>query len=1057
MTHNDLTFFTNEPDRNLYERFGNILKSNTQYFDVLVGYFRTSGFFRMYPAMEKLDKIRILVGLNVDNRTVEIIKQAEQEFVAKSLSQKEAKEAYSESIEKEFTSSDDTMDVEKGVRTFIEWLNNGKLEVKMYTESPIHAKVYIMRKNMALIPDMYGSVITGSSNFSEAGLKNNLEFNVELKDSRDVDFALEKFEELWIKGVDIKESYIETIEGKTWLKSDITPYELYLKTIYEYFKEEINSDKNAAIEKLLPDGYMRLQYQLDAVTQAKKVLDSYGGVFISDVVGLGKTYISALLAKSLKKGHNKLVICPPVLVDYWEEVMKEFDVIADVVSLGKLERIADNPKKLERYDYIFIDEVHRFRNSDTGAYGHLHQICKDKKVILISATPINNYSSDIENQIYLFQQKHNSTIIPNVKNLESFFAKMNTELNKQKKGTAEYKAVLKRNSENIRDQVLRNVMIRRTRKEIIEYYADDLKNQGLKFPKLGAPEKIIYTFDKAVDDVFSETIAAIKTLRYARYTPLLYLKDNKKYASILVSQQNMSGFMKAILVKRLESSFHAFRMTLSRFILSYEKFIKMVKTGDVYVSKKINVYDLLDNGDDAKLMRLVDEEKIYHFKSEALKPTFLPALEYDLAILNQLKEHWDEIKEDPKLDEFVKQLQTDEILKSAKIIVFTESKETAKYLKENLENIYGSRLTYFSGESSEYHKMDVEYSFNPKYEDLNKDKYDILITTDVLAEGINLHRANVLINYDLPWNPTKIMQRGGRINRVGSKHENIYIYNFFPTSQTDIQLPIKDRIISKLQLFHDTLGEDFKYLSDDEEVSSHKLYEELTKNLDEDTESINPELAFLAEIRRVRDNEPELFEKIKKLPLKAKTAKKLSGINADGTITFIRKGALKKFFITTDSTKEISFISAANYIKSDRAEKRYSVERNYFDHLEKNKNAFDDALSQEIEIVADKSGVRGNDSKIIKYLKALQKSKILTDVEDSYIVRMLGLWENGEIPSGISKQIIKDLKNVEDEAEVYNVIMNGVPSAYFAETRQSTKKSREEKQIILSMYLKSEV
>ena len=208
MTHNDLTFFTNEPDRNLYERFSNILKSNTQYFDILVGYFRTSGFFRMYEAMENLDKIRILVGLNVDRRTVEIIKESDSES---HLSQKEAKELYSDSVEREFASSDDAMDIEKGVRTFIEWLKSGKLEIRIYTESPIHAKVYIMRKNMEIVPDMYGSVITGSSNFSEAGLKNNLEFNVELKDSRDVDFALKKFEELWAKGVDIKDSYIDTI------------------------------------------------------------------------------------------------------------------------------------------------------------------------------------------------------------------------------------------------------------------------------------------------------------------------------------------------------------------------------------------------------------------------------------------------------------------------------------------------------------------------------------------------------------------------------------------------------------------------------------------------------------------------------------------------------------------------------------------------------------------------------------------------------------------------------------------------------------------------------
>lgn len=140
----------------------------------------------------------------------------------------------------------------------------------MYMEAPIHAKVYIMRKDMDKTPDTYGSVITGSSNFSEAGLQNNLEFNVELKDSQDVQFALEKFEELWSQGVPVTENYIEAVERKTWLRNDITPYEIYLKTLYEFFKEEINSDKDLLAENLMPDGYMRLQYQLDAVIQAKK-------------------------------------------------------------------------------------------------------------------------------------------------------------------------------------------------------------------------------------------------------------------------------------------------------------------------------------------------------------------------------------------------------------------------------------------------------------------------------------------------------------------------------------------------------------------------------------------------------------------------------------------------------------------------------------------------------------------------------------------------------------------------------------------------------------------
>ena len=236
MQQNDLKFFTNEPDRDLYSRFSNILKSNTQFFDILVGYFRASGFYRMYEAMENVEKIRILVGLNVDKYTVKIIDKARSEVAYEMPTMKEAKEFLAENVEDEFNKAETTSSIEQGVRTFIEWLKKGKLEMRMYVDAPIHAKVYIMRKDQEKVPDTFGTVITGSSNFSEAGLQNNLEFNVELKDSSDVHFALDKFEELWVKGVPINEEYIEAVEKRTWFRNDIYPYEIYLKTLYEFFK-----------------------------------------------------------------------------------------------------------------------------------------------------------------------------------------------------------------------------------------------------------------------------------------------------------------------------------------------------------------------------------------------------------------------------------------------------------------------------------------------------------------------------------------------------------------------------------------------------------------------------------------------------------------------------------------------------------------------------------------------------------------------------------------------------------------------------------------------------
>ena len=1053
MVHTDLKFFTNEPERDLYSRFAAILKSNTQFFDVLVGYFRASGFFKMYEALEQVDKIRILVGLSIDSYTVKIIDRVKDETKYAAISTADGKEIVADEIEKEFESAASSAQVEKGVRVFMDWLKSGKLEIRMYTEAPIHAKVYIMRKNQEKVPDTFGSVITGSSNFSEAGLVNNLEFNVELKDYADVKFALDKFEELWAHGTDIRETYIEAVEQHTWMRNDITPYQLYLKTLYEFFKEEINADKEN-FETLLPEGYMRLQYQIDAVTQARQKLNAYNGVFISDVVGLGKTYICAMLANSFNRNTYKLIVCPPVLVDYWRSVLQEFDVArCDVESLGKLDKII--AKGTEKYSYVFVDEAHRFRNSSTEAFTELHQICRGKKVVLISATPINNYTSDVENQIYLFQAKQSGTI-NGIKNIEGFFRGLNAKLAKKPKGSAAYMAQLRENSEVIRDKLIREVMIRRTRSEIQQYYADDLEKQGLTFPKAGSPEKIIYSFDEETDDAFSQTINIIKDFKYARYTPLLYLKDKKKYATMLAAQHNMGGFMKGILVKRLESSFYAFRKTLDRFIESYEKFIEMSETGKVYISKKVNVYDLLDDGNTQKLMYLIEQQDVMEFDAKEFSSQFFRDLQADLAQLKSMQFIWSLIGDDPKLDEFKRNLTTNPMMKGKKAIVFTESTETAQYLYEELKDIYGERIIYFSGQSSAALKVEIEDSFNPKYKNRNNDKYDLLITTDVLAEGINLHRANVLVNYDLPWNPTRIMQRVGRINRVGTEHDRIYVFNFFPTAQSNKQMPLEERILEKLQAFHDTLGEDFKYLSDEEEVSSKKLFADLTSDLDCEEESTNPELAYLAIIRQIRDNDPKLFSTIKRLPRKAKAGKSSEKVAEDSTVTFIRQGALKTFFLSAEAdTRQLSFMQAIDLIKADPDDETVSVTSKFYEQFDSNSLAFYQMLVAEEEVSVEKVMVAGNDAKIIRLLKAMKKEPRLTDDQEQIIDKLILLWENGEIPAKVSKDVMKKSKVVGDVLELYYEILKLVPPTYFEERKSQKAQVDGEKQIVLSCYLET--
>lgn len=1060
IVHNDLRFFTNEPDRNLYDRFNRVLQSNTKFFDVLVGYFRTSGFHLLYPAMEEIEKIRILVGLNVDRQTIQIVNKSKDTELFM-IPMKKVKEEYCNDIVLEMDNSEDNLETEQGIRKFIEWLQNGKIEIRVYPEAPLHAKVYIMRKDLEKVPDQYGSVITGSSNFSKAGLINNLEFNVELKDSRDVQFALEKFDELWEQSIDLSTEYTNTVLEKTWLKEDITAYELYLKTLYEYFKDEINDDKSKdELDIYLPDGFMKLQYQIDAIIQAKKALDIYGGVFISDVVGLGKTYICAMLAQQLKG--RKLVICPPVLKDYWERTLHQFDVSAKVESLGKLDSLISDRELLEKVEYIFIDEAHRFRNENTEGFKKLHQLCYNKKVILITATPQNNYSSDIANQIYLFQSKNNSTIIPNTPNIENFFKSLEYSIKSLDRTSPEYLMRLRENSKIIRDQVLRNIMIRRTRKEIMEFYGDDLKNQGLKFPTLNDPDKIVYTYDYEIESLFNETIDVIQNLTYVRYKPLTYLNEvSKEVATLLVSQRNMSGFMKAVLIKRLESSFEAFKNTLGRFIKSYEKFINMCEQGHVYISKKIDVYELLDNGDNDKLMDLIEMNLLQYYPLSMFNQDFIKDLKNDMNLLLNLQEKWKIIKSDPKKEQFLLELRENPILLKSKIIIFTESRETAEYIGNYLDEWYPDQVIVYSGASSSSLRDEIEAEYNPNYKGEKKNKIKFLVTTDVLSEGINLHRSNVLVNYDLPWNPTKIMQRVGRINRVGSTYDDIYVFNFFPSSQANNHLSLEQNIILKIQSFHDTLGEDFKYLSDDEEVSSHNLYQKLNSReyLEDDETDIDSELKYLNQIRKIRDTETELFKRIKSIPLKSKSYI-CSDSEGNHTLSFIRNGKLKKFYLTSEvETKELTFLQAIK--KLDTSENYKPIMRDkemFYQQLATNKECFSNLLKHSKSQMVEHKGKSSSDSKVQSYLKALLKLNIFNEKEEMLIRDLDKCWSDGRIPNSISKDILKELKKLTNPIDIYKKIVQKVPEQYLEEkyNYEVDKDEEVDIEVILSAFIKGD-
>lgn len=1060
----DLSFITNEENQSLKERFKVLIKSTT-YFDCLVGYFYSSGFYAIYKSLENTEKIRILIGISTSRHTFELLEKAnkpKQQTI--DFSHAEAKQEIETLVQKEMEDSEDSRDVEEGVNRFIEWIECGKLEIRTYPSQNIHAKLYIMTFKEG--DRDTGRVITGSSNFTQAGLVDNLEFNIELKNRSDYDYAKNKFEQLWNNAVDVSEKYVQTIQGKTWLTQNISPYQLYLKFLYEYFKDEL-SQTDEVFVKYLPPEFKKLEYQEQAVLNAKKILLEYGGVFISDVVGLGKTYISAMLAGQLDG--RTLVIAPPVLLEKtnpgsWPNVFSDFRVPADFESLGKLDDLLDRGS--EKYTNIIIDEAHRFRTETTITYEKLAEICRGKRVILVTATPYNNAPKDILSLLKLFQKAKKSTI-PNLPDLESFFTGLDKKLKNldRKKDYSEYINTVKANAREIRDKVLKYLMVRRTRTEIEKYFGRDIQEQGLKFPEVKKPEPLFYELSDKEDDIFNQTIDLIANkFKYARYMPMLYY-EGKIDQLEEQSQKNMGRFMKILLVKRLESSFFAFRNSVNRFLHSYEMFIKEMDNGNVYVSKKHynKIFELLENDDDEAVQRLIDEGKAERYESKDFRKELKNDLQHDHAILMEVKKLWQNVKRDPKLLKFTNVLSKNVVLKKNHLIIFTESKETANYLFKKINEEYPDKVLLFTGDSGESVRDKVLENFDARARHPKED-YRILISTEVLSEGVNLHRANVVINYDIPWNPTRMMQRVGRINRVDTPFDVIHTFNFFPTTQSNDQIKLKEAAEGKINAFLTLLGGDAELLTDGEPIGSHELFNRLVskKTLEGDDEAEESELKYLQVIRDIREQDPALFEKIKRLPKKARTAK-LNNDFAGSLITYFRRGKLQKFFMAQDkkAAEELDFMSAAKLLESRTDEKKKMLPSAIYDLLDNNKEAFIIATTEEM---AEPRKGRGRDSaaNILRILKATMKNtQKLTEDQELYLKKVLTQLEEGGLPKQTAKNTLKALDALKNELinplKVLAVLQTHIPErlleSHYAEQNPVLFGKRE---VILSLYLAGE-
>jgi superfamily II DNA/RNA helicase len=979
-------FFTNTGYNTLFDKFRGIAQgmANFHTFHAVVGFFRSSGYFRLREELDNVEKIQILVGINIDN-----IFRKHNKAMLMFSNEEEAKNIYNQDFIEDVQTAGYAEKIEHGILQLCEDLHTGKVEMKIHADKNLHAKFYLcLPKTHSEHSD--GWVIMGSSNISEAGLgltqPPRYELNVAMKDYDEVAFCKTEFDNLWDEAIPITAKDIDKIRNKTHLKDELpTPYELYIKVLIDTFGNQVEDDFTLT----LPDDVIDLRYQKDAVIQGYQMLCEHNGFFLADVVGLGKTIVATMIAKRFVEANGKntniLVVYPPALEDNWKETFKKFGINkkAQFVSNGSLFKIIEgqeNYKDKEEFDMIIVDEAHGFRSDTAIKYDELQRICKsrrlndglikgeEKKIMLLSATPLNNRPNDLLNQILLFQDARRCTI-DGVNNLQIPFSGWIERYNEVMRNREKLTDMSEIDNiyEEIRNKVLDKITVRRTRNNILnhDYYKKDLDDQEIKFPEILPPNELTYILSPSLCKLFYSTLKVLTDeLHYARYRAVEFLNDehSKKFKNPVNIGENLAGIYRVHMVKRLESSFYAFKRSLDTFLKITEGMIKMFSEETIIIAPELNVKELQVKKE-WELDRIIEEglnrgykkeDFVYspeHFVPKKRKKLdketneeieiveeLLPLLKADQQKLMDLKSQWDQVgeNEDPKLDLFIKKLQTELFDKkqnpTGKLIVFSESVDTVNYLEEKLKDkLKREDILKVSSANRSKDSEIIRSCFDANYKE-QSDKYNIVVTSDVLAEGVNLHRSNVIVNYDSPWNATRLMQRIGRVNRIGSVAGAIYNYMFYPSAEGDAQIRLYKNALIKLQGFHSALGEDAQIYSKEEIVKVFQLFNPKVKD------RIDKQLELLREVRELYNSDRALYKKIKDLPLKSRTARTANKLaKAETTIVFVSSPRKTEYYkVTKEKTELIDFIDAATILNASKDEQSASfksAEKIHFDQV----------------------------------------------------------------------------------------------------------------------------
>ena len=777
-------------------------------FDIATGFFEIGALIALDSGWQKLDKIRILLGAEMTARTRQALLEALRE---------RTKAILDTSIEQEKEPNDFLV----GVPAILDGIRAGKIECKVYAKKKFHAKAYITHPKVQVI----GSVaLVGSSNFTVPGLTQNVELNIQVRAAGDVTQLQEWFERHWAEAEDISEDIIRVIERQI---AEYTPFQVYAKALQELFKSRElppeSWEKTQSVMYPILD-----QYQKEAYEALLKISHQYRGGLLCDGVGLGKTFVGLLLIERLIMRERKrvaLFVPKSGRVAVWERSLKKFlpHLMGDFSNLvifnhtDLMRSGADMPFRLERIkelaDVIVIDEAHHFRNRGLAningeirsRYWMLYDLAESKAMYLLTATPVNNHLTDFQHLIELFSRVDNPGAFATtlgIHALPAYFQKLEKQLLQIVTGHAlgelfdqnqvEAEQVL------FEDKLFREVVVQRSR-AYVRASQEQTGGPTVTFPEKEPPKVVEYSVKKTYGHLLGKVEKAFARdkplFALALYYPLAYWRgDPTLLAQWDVNRQKqLVRLIRILFLKRFESSIVAFEASCQTLLLKLLAFLRTnIDPKNPVEVKRLEKWEaqneeLLDHVR-ARLDELRGEERSEESElGDEFMEEFeaLPREDYKLeeifnetySDLETVVDFLEEIQrfdpaDDDKLRSLVKLLTKDAVLKKHKVIIFTEFMSTARYLKRQLPAAGIDGVDEVDSESKR-NRADVIQEFAPYYNDTTspqltaegRKEIRVLISTDVLSEGLNLQDATRLINYDLHWNPVRLMQRIGRVDR----------------------------------------------------------------------------------------------------------------------------------------------------------------------------------------------------------------------------------------------------------------------------------------------------